>query len=157
MPSSVSLQGVCRYGLIPLWILALFLIVSFVLYKRSKKKKLKEEANKLIENQPIIRHVTPTIKDKYILMLSDLKRAYTDGNISEKEGYRDLSFAVREFIEVSTGFDITKKTLSEIKLMRLNSVEELIEEVYVPEFSENEAGNLTKTIDKAITVIEKWS
>lgn len=157
MPTSVNIQGKLFYGLIPLWILALFLLISLFIFIRNKKRANKKSQRKDPDRSPKIKHVTPSKKEKYITILSDLKKAYLQEEISEKEFYQDLSFTIREFIEVSTGFDITKKTLEEIKLMHLPGIGELMEEIYVPEFSEESSGSPEKIIDKAIRIIEKWS
>lgn len=156
MPSTVNLQGGYMYGLIPLWILGVVLLVSIIKYRKYKKMMSAKPAETEVK-RPEIKHVTLTIKEKYVKSILDIKNAYLNNDISAKEGYQRLSFIFREFIEVSTGFNLTRKTLSEIKLMNLPAVEELINDIYKPEFSEDNSYDLEKVIDRAVKVIEEWS
>jgi len=97
------------------------------------------------------------IKQKYIKILIDLEKKLDNNNISIREAYQKLSSAIRYFVYEVTNIKVQNYTLQDIKKLDMPILYELVEEYYVPEFSEKSIGNIKLSIEKTRKVIEKWS
>ena len=88
--------------------------------------------------------------------LSDLERRLRGGEITFRPAYQELSVTIRDFVKDISGIDLTKCTLSELKLKNVPVVSSLIETYYEPEFAVETDDDVYKAIFDARTVIERW-
>lgn len=157
MHTTIRLQHNFSFGLLPVIIFGLLLLVPFIvlLVNKLKRKNSVEKKEEISANNAS--NVPPVdIRDKYINSLILLKRDFLSEKIDQRSGYQRLSFILREYISERIGVNITNKTLAEIRGLDLGHVEELIEEFYYHEFSTEDNGNLEDSIDRTINSIRAF-
>ena len=133
MEVSVNLQEPFSYSIIPMIVIIIltFVIAIYIIVKACNKVR-KEKTN-----------------------ITKIK--YENNNISIREAYQKLSSTIRYFVYEVTNIKVQNYTLQDIKKLDMPILYELVEEYYVPEFSEKSIGNIKLSIEKTRKVIEKWS
>lgn len=153
MPTLIQIQGTISYGTLPLVVLFLLLVISMIIYKKKKKQK-SAEADKSLE--PTKKNIPPSVKRRYVNQLSNLLIEYKGGKRDKRDSYQLLSHFLREFFYEYAGVDVTRKTLAEIRGIHNLRLEQLIEEYYACEFSEEVNGDIEKAVRNTINAIENW-
>lgn len=154
MHTTIRLQHNFSFGLFPVFIFGILLLVPLIIYLINKSKSKSGNNVRVAEpvNQPVP-NIPMDIKERYINSVMLLKRDYAENVISKRDGYQRLSLILREYISELTDIDITKKTLAEIRGLNLGPIENLIEEFYYFEFSTEQGGNLDSAINSTIEAI----
>lgn len=151
MSVSIKLSSMFSYSFIPIILVLLSIIITFLIVKSSEKKITKEQI------------VTPShdnmllIKKKYLIAIDQLNKDFTDNNISLRSSYQTLSKLIRNFVYEVTHIRVQNYTLSDIKKANMPDLYELISEYYNPEFSSISKGNFASSIEKTRKAIEKWN
>ena len=164
METTVTLQQPMEYSWWVLAIAALFLVLAIgllvlalCLMKKARPVKEKQKQRKTSDSSEKLPE--KNTKTKYMARIEEILLDYNAGKITKRVGYQQLSLIIREFVHGSTGIDVEKCTLKELRTMKMKNVEELIEECYVPEFAEDvraEEKNFEVSCRKAIGVIKSW-
>lgn len=158
MDTTVSLQPdfANKGGMV--WLLGLFLLVTFIywLSKIQKKKPAKTKKQKVNSAKPS--NAMNPIQIKYINMIKRLQIDSGEVGFSVKQGYQELSQIYRNFIEEYTGLEVTNKTLSELKEMGKPVIADIIEIYYAPEFDNRTYGkeDFIDAIDRTSEAIRQW-
>jgi len=144
------------------WLSFLFFILLFtpLIIRWIKKRKAAKQLNnqqKMVGEEPIVKPVSVTTKDRYENILIQIMTDYNSGDATLRESYQILSRTIRQFVLDYTGIDVTAKTLAEIRGLNVRRVESLIEEYYAAEFAAVDDSNLAKSINHAIKVIREWN
>lgn len=100
--------------------------------------------------------IMPSLKAIYVRKLEKLLYLVNRNQISNKEAYTRLSLYIREFIKKASGINVLGLSKKEIKHIGMKNLDLLMEEYYPPEFSKNEKGNITGSIERSIGVIKGW-
>ena len=155
MPTTISIQGSISYGLIPVWILGILLVLPFILNRIKRKKKSKAPVE-TVTKKPEVIEVPYSVKGDYVNQLEGILSDYRQGNRDSKDCYQLLSIKIRHFLKDYAGLDITTKTLAEIRGMHLTKIESMIEEIYDCEFAPDKNGDVEKAVMKTIENIKNW-
>lgn len=158
MQVSVELQEMFSYSniILIICIILLVLCVVFIIVKVIKHLKSRTKTSPKVTNtsrRPFI----PSIKQKYIDKINKLEVKLNNNKVSNRQAYQQLSKIMRIFIYEVTNVKVQKYTLSEIKLLNIPHLYELISEYYEPEFSKNSMGDINLSLKKAREVIVKWN
>jgi len=159
MQTSISLQDLYGYSVVPL--LILFIVFSvmtgYIIFQKNNKEKAKnhkKEPPSIPEKN--IKNI-PAIKNKYIEKINEIDNKYKNGKISLRKAYQEISEAVRFFIFEVTDISTQNFSLSEIKNVNVPGLYDLIEEYYEPEFASKTNGDFDNAISKARRIINEWN
>ena len=115
------------------------------------------------EAPPIIVRPTPQtlleIKKKYTEQINILLDSYNKKSISKRDAYQRLSILIRGFVTDATGINVENYTKTEIQGFGIKSLDNLMNEYYIPEFGETERAkskNFTASGNKTLKVIQSW-
>jgi hypothetical protein len=165
MVTSVKLQNPFEYSWWVYLVFAVLLLAAFVLLicggvkaapYLKKEKKIPSVARKVAMTPGLLR----ALKEQYVSRVQAIIKGYTEGTVSKRDGYQQLSFVIRSFVHEVTGINVENYTISEVKAMGIRKLDILMEEYYVPEFAEDEKArdkDLTKSCNTAMGVIKSWS
>ena len=150
METTVTLQPPLEYSAFWIWIALAILLASFILfgvalYFLRKNLHRAETAPKA----PLLDPFDDSARTQCIEMIHKILAEYCAHNIDKRTGYQQLSRVIRTFVHDTTGVDVEKSTLKEIKQMQIPHLARLIEECYIPEFAEAqraEGKNLEKYV-----------
>lgn len=152
MKTSVRFQEPFSYNI---WIIvSLVVLLSFIVilvFVLNYKRKVAKEKPKEI----VIPKNLDEIKKEYLEQIKKLEESLNV--ITSRKAYQNLSIIIRSFVFEATKINVKKCTLKEIKQYNLPVLTELVTEYYAPEFSKNEEGVISNSIDKTRKAIEKWS
>lgn len=115
--------------------------------------------NKIDENIPEVKQPNKDItliKNRFIKEIDLLKSQIENNKITNRKAYQRLSKIIRTFIYEMTSIKVPNYTLEEIKKININSLTQLVEEYYDPEFSKISKGNIKESIEKTRQVIDSW-
>lgn len=115
--------------------------------------------NKVKENIPEVKQPSKDlilIKNRFIKEIDLLKLQIENNEITNRKAYQRLSKIIRTFIYEMTSIKVPNYTLEEIKKININSLTQLVEEYYDPEFSKISKGNIKESIEKTRQVIDSW-
>ena len=160
MQTSVKLQEMMRYSILPIIIVFILIIIGIILLVRFRKKKekvmqiTKKEEVKVIPEKNIKN--IPAIKNKFLKQLEKIEKEHEKKNIELRESYQKISILVRTFIFEVTDIKTQNYSLKEIEKLNMPEVYDLIKEFYKPEFSEKPEGDFLNSINKVKEVINKW-
>ncbi len=156
MQTSIKLQGMFTYSILPL-IIIIFLIIILTFYfiylKKSNKKNEEKNIKQILEKN--IKNV-PVIKSKYMKQLNEIEEQYKNKAIELRMAYQMISEAIRLFVFEITDITTQNYSLSEIKKLNMPELYDLIEEYYEPEFASKSVGDFEESINKARRVINEW-
>ena len=160
MNSSVSLQPNFTTHMGPIWILGLFLLITFIIgiAKIQQKKPKKVNTPKPVASPQAKSNGLNPIQTKYLAELDLLNKSIKAQETPVKEGYQALSVLYRNFIQDNTGMEVTNKTLSELKKLGKPIISELVAIYYAPEFDDAEYGysELTDVVKSTRKAIKEW-
>lgn len=161
METTITLQDPFSYSLVPIVLLLSVLIgsalVFLTLHLKKKKRRNTEKTAKQPENKPTVLLTREQVRKKYLKLADDLGKDYQSGAMSQRECYQNLSQCVRHFVSDMSGRDVTKMTLTELQLMGMPELKQLIEEYYEPEFAKESKADVTGAIARTKKVIEEWN
>ena len=149
MQSDISLNGPFNYSNYPLIIVIILIIITIIILMCQNTNKKEKEKPIIVVAKDI-----NSIKRKYLNELDNLNKNIHI--LSKREIYNILSLTIRNFVLESTNIDVLKYSLKEIKQLNMNSLTELVEEYYEPQFSKESNANPTNSINKTKEVINKW-
>lgn len=159
MDSQVKPYGPILYSGLPIIILLLVVlilgVIVLILLIRGRTD------DKKPETQVYRRHwMTESDKSRvralYLGKLSGLETRLQNKEIAFRPAYQELSVTIRDFVKDISGIDLTKSTLSELRLKNVPVVSSLIETYYEPEFAVETDDDVFKAIGDARMVIERW-
>lgn len=160
MDSQVNPYGPIMYSGLPIVILLLLILVLgvivLVLLIRGRKDDTVQNEVFMPRRHWITESDKGRVRALYLEKLSDLERRLRGGEITFRPAYQELSVTIRDFVKDISGIDLTKCTLSELKLKNVPVVSSLIETYYEPEFAVETDDDVYKAIFDARTVIERW-
>lgn len=138
------------YSLTPLIFILLGIgILLWILLKPKKKEEtpiiIKPPTKNLFE-----------IKNRYQQEIQVLIENINNNKITNRKAYQSLSMLIRSFIFEVTQIKVQNYSLQEIKKVGIDSLTELVEEYYNPEFAKDSKGSIQESIEKTRVVIEKW-
>jgi len=114
----------------------------------------------VLERNNVIKFEKPknieNLKIEYLKLIDEVEKGYQSGNVNYRNSYIRLSSIVRTFVYKVTGIEVHKSTLSELKVLNMPNLYNLIREFYTPEFAEKAANNLQKAISDSRQVIQTW-
>lgn len=157
MKTSVRLQEPFSYSLLPIIILGIIivgLLIWFVIYFIRKGINPKEHRLLVPQRTPI---QMENIRQKYLNELNKIQADFVNQRISLRTFYQKMSKTIRSFVHAVTGIRVNYFTLQEIKSLNMPSLEELIAECYVPEFSKQSSGDIMVSLEKAKRIIQQWN
>ena len=158
MQTSIKLQGLFTYSLIPLGITVLLIIIlTCCLFYLKYRKKVKIKEDKVEKFPEINEKNIAEIKRKYLKKLNLIENKFKNGTIQLREAYQSISEAIRLFVFEVTEIKTQNYSLIEIKKLNMPVLYELIEEYYEPEFASKSKGDFAASIDKARRVINEWN
>lgn len=159
MQTSVSLQDPFTYSIIALiiFIILTVIITVYLIITRISKKTIetKKEEIKIVPEKNIKN--IPVIKENYLEQLNSIEYKYNNNRISLRMAYQLISEAVRMFVFEVTDITTQNYSLNEIRKLNIPQLYELIKEYYEPEFADKSDGDFNDAINKARSVISKWS
>lgn len=154
MRVETELSDMFSYSFLPIIIFIILLLIAIIIFKIYKPH-IKSEKTNLKPN--ILSHSdTLSIKNKYLSQLDNLVNEVKNDSINTRKAYQKLSKLVRNYIFETTGIKVQNYTLSEIEVLNMPSLYELVKEYYNPEFSTHSSGNILESISRTRVVIEKW-
>jgi len=156
METTIKLQGLFSYSIWPIIVISIICIVFavYLLFEslKNKKKVIKIEEVKIIEPKNI-----KAIQNKYLKRLDNLRKKLELGKITVRTAYQGLSTLIRYFVYEVTDIKVQNYTLSEIEILNMPFLTELIQEYYAPEFAKQSIGDIKQAIEKTRKVVEKWN
>lgn len=153
MELKTELQEMFSYSFIPIiiiFIILVCLIIFTILFiKKTKKQNI------------IIKQITPKkdiniIKNNYLLRINNLLNDINNKKVSNRKAYQQLSVLIRNFIYEATGIKVQNYSLEEIKITSIPYLYDLIYEFYDPEFNKISTSSIKDSINKTVSVIQKW-
>ena len=140
---SFSIIGVILFFILIFGLIIYFIVKVFMKHKNKEKK--------VIITKDILK-----IKKKYLYQIDTISNEININKIKERTAYNKLSKLIRNFVLEVTDIDLLKSTLSEIKKKDTGNLYELIKDYYEPEFSKNNKGDISSSINKTKKVIKEW-
>lgn len=161
MPTTVELQKMFKYSLTPIALTALALLLLTLLFillivlniMRNKKAGRKNTIKSLLWVKPDM----DKLKQEYLARLMKIEMEFDADTTKIRPAYEKMSKLVRDFVYKSTGIEVLKYTLSEIRKTDLDELADLIEEFYAPEFDKISVGDVKASIENTRRVITKWN
>ena len=156
METSVALQNLASYSkmlIIPTTLLIVIPPLIYFVYWLIMRQKgwMKNRIRKMKPKEGVEK-----IRSRYLISLQELSKKCENEEISVRDGYLELSRIFRSFVYEMTGKQVTNMSLVEIRSLRMQVVEQMIEECYVPEFAIRTTSDVLQSIDKAGKVIQQW-
>lgn len=151
MQSGVELRAPFHYSitcLVVVFIITMALWFLMLSKNRTKRPITKAETIKSFDLE--------MLKRKYLKELDDIVIAVAEERKTTREAYNKMSRVIRKFVKETTGIDVLKCTLADIKLLNMPVLYELVKEYYEPEFSAHVQGDYIKSIDMTREAIKKW-
>ena len=163
MVTTVTLQPPFEYYWWLIIIGMLFLVGAGLLTFFALRKLFLQRPRQSGKEKPVIIKPTPqslaVIKQKYSEQLQGLMTAYANKTISKRDGYQRLSLLIRGFVTDATGINVEIYTKTEIQEFGIKSLDNLMNEYYIPEFGEAERAktrDFTASCNKTLKVIQSW-
>jgi hypothetical protein len=156
METDVKLQKPFSYALWPIIVLAIIMVlamIGLIVYKVMKKR-MRKKPPVVCENKAKDSHHT---KLKYLKELDSILADLNAEIISARIAYQRTSLCIRKFTYDMTGVKVQNYTLDEIKVLQVPTLENLVSEYYVPEFSKDTTGDVIASIEKTRRAIEEWN
>ncbi|MBQ3408857.1 MAG: hypothetical protein IJH12_06625 [Clostridia bacterium] len=159
MQTSINLQGLYRYSVIPVLIFfIIFMIMTiYLIVKRAEKSSItKNKPRTKVIPEKNVKNI-PAIKSKYLGKLNEVEDRYRNKKISLRRAYQQISEDVRYFVFEVTDITTQNFSLSEIKQVNIPGLYEVIEEYYEPEFASKSVGDFDNAINKARRIVNEWN
>ena len=161
METSVHLQNMLRYDLLPIimiaGILAVITIVIIVMLllriRKNRKSSKKNTVKELLWTKPDI----TKLKQEYLARLYEIESRFDADRTRIRPSYEQMSVLVRDFAFKATGIEVDKYTLYEIRQTHLQKLADLVEEYYEPEFDKISSGDVKASIEKTRRLIAEWN
>ncbi|MCI8546584.1 MAG: hypothetical protein HFJ44_05045 [Clostridia bacterium] len=156
METTVKLQELYAYSILPISIIAI-LVIAITIYILIEKIKKKNEIVKIEDVKIVEPKNIKSIQNKYLKRLDNLRKKLELNRITTRVAYQGLSTLIRYFIYEVTDIKVQNYTLSEIETLNMPFLTELIQEYYAPEFAKQSIGDIKQAIEKTRKVVEKWN
>ena len=153
MELKTELQEMFSYSFIPIiiiFIILVCLIIFTILFIKKTKKQ------NIIIKQIIPKKDINIIKNNYLLRINNLLNDINNKKVSNRKAYQQLSVLIRNFIYEATGIKVQNYSLEEIKITSIPYLYDLIYEFYDPEFNKISTSSVKDSINKTVSVIQKW-
>lgn len=161
MNISVRLNNPFSYARWPIVLLFIVLLISavvfLILWIVKKENAKKKNAPKVVAPMPSLPPTRGQVKMRYLQMVDQYEMDYQKGTLSQRDCYQNLSQCVRHFASDMSGRDVTKLTLTELGLIGMPEVKNLIEEYYEPEFAKESKADVEGAIARTKKVMEEWN
>ena len=163
MVTTVTLQPPFEYYWWLILIGVIFLLGAGALLFLAFRKLFLQKPRKAGKEKPVMIKPTPqslaVIKQKYTEQLRALMDSYAKKTVSKRDGYQRLSLLIRGFVTDVTGINVEIYTKTEIQDFGIKSLDNLMNEYYIPEFGEAERAktrDFTASCNKTLKVIQSW-
>lgn len=156
MQVAVELQDMFSYSWLWILILILLIVLPFILLLIRTIKLPAEKQDIPSVNNGFVRNI-PAIKNKHLSMLTDIEKKYSEGHITDKAAYQELSAVMRFFVYEMTGIKAQNFTLQEIRTANMPRLYELVAEYYAPEFAVEYKSDIHDSLNRARKVIYEWN
>ena len=156
METTVKLQELYAYSILPISIIAI-LVIAITIYILIEKIKKKNEIVKIEDVKIVEPKNIKSIQNKYLKRLDNLRKKLELNRITTRVAYQGLSTLIRYFKYEVTDIKVQNYTLSEIETLNMPFLTELIQEYYAPEFAKQSIGDIKQAIEKTRKVVEKWN
>ena len=156
MPTSVKLRNMLDYSTAPIVIVgALLLLITLVvvIYILVRIIKRKVTAKELLWTKPDMNK----LKKDYLARLEKIEKTFLADPTLIRPTYEKMSKLIRNFAYEATGIEVQKYTLYEIRMAKMNSLADLVEEYYEPEFDRISEGDAKESIKKTKRTIAEWN
>ena len=161
MPTSVKLRNMLDYSTAPIVIVGALLllitlvVVIYILVRviKSRKNKRKVTAKELLWTKPDMNK----LKKDYLARLEKIEKTFLADPTLIRPTYEKMSKLIRNFAYEATGIEVQKYTLYEIRMAKMNSLADLVEEYYEPEFDRISEGDAKESIKKTKRTIAEWN
>ncbi len=161
METSVNLQKMFKYSAWPVTMaaaalaLAVLILILLILggIIRNKRAGRKNTIREILWSKPDIEK----LKQEYLARLLKIEMEFDSDTTKIRPAYEQMSVLIREFVFRATGIEVLKYTLTEIRKTDMDSLADLIEEYYEPEFDEISEGDVKASIENTRKVIGKWN
>lgn len=159
MQSSISLQEPFSFAFWPILLcggVALGCAIGLLLLHRKRKVQVSKEPKR----KPVLPKSPATIaacKNKYLKQLEQIRQKSQSGQLSVRSTYQQLSLCIRNFIYEVTGINVLNYTLTDIKQLKLPTLERLMEEYYTQEFPYQTQADACASIENTKKAIEQWN
>lgn len=153
MELKTELQEMFSYSFIPIiiiFIILVCLIIFTILFIKKTKKQ------NIIIKQIIPKKDINIIKNDYLSRINNLLNDINNKKVSNRKAYQQLSVLIRNFIYEATGIKVQNYSLEEIKITSIPYLYDLIYEFYDPEFNKISTSSVKDSINKTVSVIQKW-
>ena len=153
MELKTELQEMFSYSFIPIiiiFIILVCLIIFTILFIKKTKKQ------NIIIKQIIPKKDINIIKNDYLSRINNLLNDINNKKVSNRKAYQQLSVLIRNFIYEATGIKVQNYSLEEIKITSIPYLYDLIYEFYDPEFNKISTSSIKDSINKTVSVIQKW-
>ena len=97
------------------------------------------------------------LKKEYLAKLARIEEAFLADPTLIRPTYEKMSKLIRNFAYQATGIEVQKYTLYEIRMAKMNSLADLVEEYYEPEFDRISEGDAKESIKKTKRMIAEWN
>lgn len=149
-----QLQDPFSYSIIPIVFIFIVLLSLTVYLVVTRKKSPKTKKVKVI--------LTPNsninnIKEKYLKEITKVENNLENNLISNRKAYQELSMLIRTFVYEVTNINVQSYTLSDIKVLNIQPLYELLKEYYHPEFAFDSQSDIKASLNKTREVIVKWN
>ena len=152
MELKTELQEMFSYSFIPIIIIFIILICMMIFIIFMKKNKKQE----IIVQKVLPKKDINIIKNDYLSRINYLLNDINNNKISNRKAYQQLSILIRNFIYETTGIKVQNYSLEEIKIASIPYLYDLIYEFYDPEFNKISTASIKDSINKTVSVIQKW-
>ncbi len=156
MQTSIKLQELFTYSLLPLIVFSFLIIILtvYLIYSRKNKKETNFKIEKITEKN---KKNMQSIEEKYLKQLDEIESKYKNKKITLRKSYQSISETIRLFVFEVTDIKTQNYSLSEIKTLNMPTLYELIKEYYEPEFASRSEGDFETSINNARRVIKQWN
>lgn len=151
MSTSIDLQDMFSYSLLPIIILIVIIIILILILILTRRKPKPVSKLNIVKPTNI-----NDIKNRYLQEINNLLLLVNENKITNRSAYQKLSKLIRNFVYEVTGLKVQYYTLSEIKTLRIPILSTLVEEYYHPEFAKESTSDITSSITKTREVVVKW-
>ena len=127
METTVKLQDLYAYSILPISIIAI-LVIAITIYILIEKIKKKNEIVKIEDVKIVEPKNIKSIQNKYLKRLDNLRKKLELNRITTRVAYQGLSTLIRYFIYEVTDIKVQNYTLSEIETLNMPFLTELIQE-----------------------------
>lgn len=160
METTVDLQKMLKYSAEPMLIAGAVLagvtvlLILMLLFKirDNRKKHKKNTIKEILWTRPNL----SKLQQEYLAKLLVIEERFKADPSNIRSYYEQMSVLIRDFAYRATGIEVSKYSLTEIKLTDMKGLAAIVEEYYEPEFDKISSGDVKSSIEKTRRLILEW-